>query len=271
MLTDDTIDYTNTTTYLESLRGKNGKRNAGRQEHDQNIGRVADVGDVVRGTVQRSEGGNRETGGNGRMENETVYGTDGSIEGAETGTGGIADQLRSINGATSGYNNSADQYNGTITGTVPRRKFSVKGVVEQYREAIRSTRRPKVIDGTIQGGKQKPKGSGKTLSDGEALRLRPKLIEYMIWQTEHMDQFIIATTVGHDPSIVIWSNLSVDEIEIIVDYLLSRAKFDARTASAVRYASVFLDRIKLGLIILPRVYYTVMAYVTRGLSISLKG
>lgn len=271
MLTDDTIDYTNTTTYLQSLRGRNGKHTTGRQEHDQDTGRVTDASNPVWGTVQRSESGDRETGSNGRVENEIVHGTDGSSESSETGAGGIADQLRSINGTTSGYNNSPNQYNGTIAGAIPRRKFSVKGVVDQYREAIRSTRRPKVIDGTIQGGKQKPKVGGKTLSDGEALRLRPKLIEYMIWQTEHLDQFIIATTTGHDPSIVIWSDLSVDEIEIIVDYLLSRAKSDARTASAVRYASVFLDRIKLGLIILPRVYYTVMAYVTRGLSISLKG
>src|SRR6266571_6283605 len=108
---------------------------------------------------------------------------------------------------------------------------------------------------------------GKKLSDAEVIRLRPKLVEYLTWQTEHLDQFIIATSGGHDPTIEIWGTMSIDEMEILADFLLQMGKTDVKAATAVRYASVLMDRVKLGLIIVPRMYHTLAIYWQRGVTI----
>lgn len=113
------------------------------------------------------------------------------------------------------------------------------------------------------GGKWRP------LSEAEAAQLYPKLIQYIKWQSEHMDQFIIATTKGHDPTIEIWSDLDDAEIEILADYLIARGRRDGTTAQAVRYAAEIIDRIKVAIIVLPRVYRTVNIYLARGLDIQI--
>jgi hypothetical protein len=115
--------------------------------------------------------------------------------------------------------------------------------------------------------KERATPSGKRLSDVEAARVRPKLIEYLLWQTEHMDQLIIATTKGHQP-VEIWSTIDKTDAEIIADFMIARGRQDVRAAQAVRYLSVFIDRLKLGLIILPRAYQTVMTYFARGIGIT---
>lgn len=113
------------------------------------------------------------------------------------------------------------------------------------------------------GGKWRP------LSEAEAAQLYPKLIQYIKWQSEHLDQFIIATTKGHDPTIEIWSDLDDAEIEILADYLIGRGRRDGTTAQAVRFAGEVLDRIKVAIIVLPRVYRTVNIYLARGLDIQI--
>ena len=123
------------------------------------------------------------------------------------------------------------------------------------------------IPGRQEEKKQTVKSASKVLSAAEASDIRPRLIEYLTWQSEHMDQFIIATTRGHDTTIVIWSDLDDAEIEIVADWLLNRARTDKATATAVRYAVTLLERIKVGIIILPRMYRTMMIYLQRGLDL----
>jgi hypothetical protein len=136
----------------------------------------------------------------------------------------------------------------------------------QTQQTQTETPKARVSDRSI-GGSGGGRGKYKTLSAEEASRLRPRLIEYITWQSEHLDSFIIATTKGHDPTIEIWGNMDEAEIEILTDYLLSRARHDPVTAQAVRFASEILDRIKVGIIVLPRVYRTVTLYFARGLDI----
>lgn len=126
---------------------------------------------------------------------------------------------------------------------------------------------------TKQSSKQKaPPASAarkRTLSSTEAADIRPRLIEYLTWQSEHLDQFIIATTKGHDPTIMIWSDLTPEEIELTADFLLARGQSDVITAQAVRYAATLLDRIRMAIIYAPRIYRTVSIYLARGIAISI--
>lgn len=164
----------------------------------------------------------------------------------------------------------ADQYNGSASGISkpevyappPRRGFRSK--VKSFADTAFGP-----IPGKEQSEtkKQPVVSASKVLSAAEANDMRPRLIEYLTWQSDHMDQFIIATTRGHDPTIVIWSNLDDAEIEIIADYLLNRARKDKMTAQAVRYAVTLLERIKVGIIVLPRLYRTMLTYLQRGLDI----
>ena len=129
----------------------------------------------------------------------------------------------------------------------------------------------KAPTGTRRGASEPVPPSSKKwrpLSSEEAAKLYPKLVEYITWQSEYLDQFIIATTKGHDPTIEIWSNLDKAEIEILADYLIQRGRSDGTTAQAVRFASVLLDRVKVALIVLPRAYSTVNLYLVRGFDLS---
>lgn len=263
MLTNDDLSkYGSVDSYLESLRSKN---NGGRSEQPQSNAGTSNFSDTLRDTIRGSTHSNREASTDGRRTDETVYRPDGSSESATRSTGSFAEQLRHVDHVVTRDNSRTNQYQRPATEANRKSKWSgIGNVYQRYREALKGD---KVVDADKPAAKKKTTSS--KLTDTEVIKLRPKLIEYFVWQTEHFDQFIIATTVGHDDSIVIWADLSYDEIEIIVDYLLSRGKTDARTATAVRYASVMLDRVKLGLIVLPRMYKTFMIYMTRGFSIKL--
>lgn len=140
-----------------------------------------------------------------------------------------------------------------------------------YKEAFAPIEKesPQKVTAAPRGRAAAPSRGGKwrPLSDAEAAAIYPKLTQYIKWQSDHLDQFIIATTKGHDPTIEIWSDLDDAEIEILADYLISRGRRDGTTAQAVRYAAEILDRIKVAVIVLPRVYRTVNLYLARGLDI----
>ncbi len=261
MLTGDELNkFSSPEAYLESIRS----RNVNRSERPENNVRTSSVGDTVWGAVQRNEGSSPTTNSNGRSTNESIYRSDGSSNSAEGSTRSFADQLRSSGQRVARDYSGTDKYQRSTPEAARRPKWAGFGTtVNKYRDALR---KDKVVESGKPGTKRP---AGKTLTDAEAIKMRPKLVEYFIWQSEHLDQFIIATSGGHDDSIVIWSDLSYDEIEILVDFLIQRGKSNARTAVAVRYASVMLDRVKLGLIVLPRMYKMFMIYMTRGFSMKL--
>lgn len=213
---------------------------------------------TLRGTVPTDEGEYRRDEGTGSGTAQPVHGANGSSQGAEGSSNGVSEQLRSIFGESTGSSSSTYHPEPARTKSNP-----IGNITKRYRDALKTPPKPKA-----EGEKKAPSGRGSSkLSDAEVIKLRPKLVEFILWQSEHMDQFIIATTRGHDPSIEIWSNLTHDEAEILADYLIFRGRNDAKAAAFVRTTATLIDRLRIGLIILPRAYQTIATYGDKGISL----
>jgi hypothetical protein len=140
----------------------------------------------------------------------------------------------------------------TITG-------KIKNVLTPLKEYI--SNRKDVSD----KDKKKPK-DGRKLSDLEAAKLKPKIIEFVTWTSDHLDEALTAITKGHE-EIIIWSNLDETEIEIIADFLISRGKKSEQAAILVRNMAVFIERVQLSLIVIPRMYLTAKILFEKGISL----
>ena len=253
MLTpDDLSAYKTKESLLSVIRSRRTQNNSG----------ATGPGTALRGTVPINEVNNRGLEDSGRAASQPIYGTNGSVEDSQGSADGFTEQIGQQ------YRRSAGDYSGiyqseraATTSAIPKHKprlsLKLKDTYQKYKQAL------------VEPDKKKPakKIEGRKLTDAEAIKLRPKLVEYVLWQSEHLDQHIIATTVGHDPTIEVWSDLTEDEAEILVDFIIARGKTDVRTANAVRYVSTFIDKIKVVLIVTPRMYKMAMVYWTRGFSI----
>jgi hypothetical protein len=257
--------FTNDNDPLQDLQNYENKErllDVIRRKREQNNAASTDVGGNVWGTVRTDEVNSGTNGGAGGATSHQIYGGNGSAQDSQGSHSDFSEQLGRLRTSVAGSNSGAHQYE-RPTAKQSSWGDSLKNVGRQYKQIF--TKAEKHTDAPTRI--RSPKIEGKKLSDAEILRLRPKMVEYVLWQSEHLDQLIIATTVGHDPGIEIWGDITSDEAEIIVDYLLQRGKTDIRTAQAVRYASTLIDRLKLGLIISPRFYATAMIYIKRGFSI----
>lgn len=249
MLTrEDLTPLKNKEGYLDSAR----KRRPGSAGN----GRTTGFSKTVRGTIPTDSGdiGGYEAEGPGTS--QPIYGGDGSEESGEGDSAGLGEQFRrySINPAR--RDSSVYQ---------PKRPASksiwsgIKDTAKQYSDVLKA-------DTPKKSKTSAKKSEQRTLTDAEVIKMRPKLIEYILWQSEHMDDFISATTRGHE-AVEIWSNLDQDDAEIIADFLISRARVSVNAAIVVRTASGLMDKIKLGLIVGPRVFSTFRVYMERGFSI----
>ena len=239
---EDMSAFRDKDTWLNELRRTNQQRTPVASE-------------TIRRTVPTDESVDRGDENAGSGETQPVYGTDGSVQSSEGSSNGVGEQLRSIFGESTGSNSSTYQHQPRARVTNP-----IRDTLNKYRDAVRVPKKETDKKTAAAAGSKK-------LSDTEVIKLRPKLIEFVLWQSEHADQLIIATTKGHDPAIEIWSNITRDEAEILTDYIISRGKVDARAAAFVRTASTLIDRLRLGIIILPRVYQTLQVYGEKGISI----
>lgn len=228
---------------------------AAKQPDHQDTGRNANVSPPAWRTVE--DGGTiiGSVESEGRRETSAFYGGNVGTEDGKRSSRRFARQLRPERVESTGGDSSTYQ---------PQRPAGIaagiKSTYGRYKEAFRR-------ENTGTSTATKKKVEGRKLTDAEAIRARPKLVEFILWQSEHMDQFIIATTIGHDPTIEIWGDITKDEAEIIADFLISRGKTNVQTAIAIRHAIVFIDRLRLGIIIGPRLYRTMMTYFERGFSI----
>lgn len=250
MLTrQDLTPLKNKESYLDAAR----KRHAGSSSG----GGTEITGNTLRGTISVNTSDDRGFENEGPGTSQSIYGGDGSEESGEREPDGFSQQFRR-NSVKSPRSNS-----GVYQSERPASKSfwsGVKDTAKQYSNAIKTEPKKRKSAGAAK------KGESRKLTDTEAVRLRPKLIEFIIWQSEHLDDFISATTKGHAP-IEIWSTIDRDDAEIIADFLISQAKVNDGAAVAVRYAATIMEKIKLGIIIGPRVYHTMMAYIERGFSI----
>lgn len=229
---------------------------------------TTNFGKFVRGSIQRFPG---RTGKDENSINEGsrgIYKESGDSSNISEDSVGTSDSTRWSDHKSTTDNSSTYQH--VRSNTTTDRKLNESATKRIY------TSFKQIASGLKEAVKQEPdkkkigkKATVRKLTDAEIIQLRPKLIESLIWQSEHMDQFIEATTKGHE-SVTIWSDLDRDEIEIVADFLLERGKKSERTAQVVRNMSTLMLRIKLGMISLPRAYKTFATYIERGFSISLK-
>ena len=162
------------------------------------------------------------------------------------------------------------QYNGGLSGSteylvtgqqpVKKSKFRFANVVQPYLNEIK-----KSTKSASKSKKDKPKV--KLLTEAEVRLKRQELIDVLLWSSEHMDQIIIATTRDHVKTLIIWSDLDREEAAILADFLLNRSRVDTRAAAAVRGLLELQNKIKLGTILLPRIYRTASYYLSQGFSI----
>lgn len=250
MLTkEDLTPYKNKESYLELARK--------RQPGSAGYGGTASTSETVRRTVSTDSGdaGGYEDEGSG--EAQSVYGGDGSEEGGARIPAGFSQQFSRRNIRPPRSDSSVYQ---SKRPTGKSLWSGIKNTAKQYSDAL-TTDTPKKSKSAAT-----KKTTSRKLTDIEAIKMKPKLIEYIIWQSEHLDDFISATTKGHEV-VEIWSNLDHDDAEIIADFLISRAKVNETAAIAVRFGAEMMDKIKLGIIIGPRVLSTMKVYLERGFSI----
>jgi hypothetical protein len=136
----------------------------------------------------------------------------------------------------------------------------VKSTFDKFRMGFKKS----LVTQVTSDKKDKPKT--RVFTEVSVAKSRSKLIEALTWGSEHLDEFIQATTKGHE-TVSIWSSMTLEEIEIIADSMLSRAKVDSKAAYTVNKILDLYDRIKVHVIILPRVYETFMIYITRGVGL----
>ncbi len=251
----DISNYVSKESLLDAIRSRNAKGNT-------------NVSENLRGAIPGYSGSDTGIAGTGWEETHVNNGRDASDDDRKGGTDGIDSEFGFLNNEHAASGGSDDKHSRPIPGdgsntTKPAshsQSSSVKNKWQLFRDTIKSRTPPTT---------KKPssnKVKGKTLTVLEVAKLRPKLIHAIEWQSEHADHFITATTKRH-VAVVIWSDISMDDIEIIADFLLERGKSDVQTAIVVRAMAELLDKVKVGLVVLPRAWRTIAYYLQTGISI----
>lgn len=189
---------------------------------------------------------------------QSVYGRNGTntdTSGSIDGNNDDARQSsREVARRYSSIDNSSRRNDASTSKQVRRSIFSVfNGVASQ-----KPTSTPK---------KQEKKEETKKLTELEATKLRQSLIDILRWQSKHADEFIIATTKGHDMTIIIWSNMDDEDIEVLADVMIARAKRSAKAAKIVRDLVSLQEKLKVAVIVAPRLWKTIQTYIAKGIGI----
>ncbi len=117
--------------------------------------------------------------------------------------------------------------------------------------------------------KSKPRTVNKVLGEREYLIKRDKLAKSLLWQSDHLDEILKATTGGHDPSIRIWGSIDTDESIVLANVLVKLSAKYPQVNTAVDFMLEIDENIEAAVILLPRVYKSLMLYLARGVSIGI--
>ncbi len=109
-------------------------------------------------------------------------------------------------------------------------------------------------------------GARKFLTIAEVQRDRQKLYTVIEWTTENMDVALKSISKGHE-EVVIWSNMTSTDMYILTDFLMEQGQRIEIAATAVRQMVTYYDKARVGLIVGPRVYLTIMHLVDKGISL----
>lgn len=104
------------------------------------------------------------------------------------------------------------------------------------------------------------------MSPEEAAAAREPLTDFYKNLMLHGDQFIQATTVGHE-EVFIWGSIDEDSIDLLVSARLRRAQRSAIEAKITRGMVAIGDRFMEIMLLGPRAAFTLGAYWERGFDI----
>ena len=220
--------------------------------------------DTIR-TSNRLDEQNKHDDNRTGEEARRFYDTNGNVEHDNRSREGSDSRDSTDGGQARGSDNSTNQYSQRFT-TASRPTTGVKSkfsFFQPYQQAIKDFHKERAKEEKNEHKRPEP----KVFTQAEAQLKRDELIDTLLWTSEHADQVIIATTKGHDKTIIIWSDIDHDEAGILADVLLDLAKTDKRVAGAIRSAMEVKRKAKAGIILVPRAYRTAMIYLERGFSI----
>lgn len=112
--------------------------------------------------------------------------------------------------------------------------------------------------------KEKPGIRNKPLSHKEAEEIRDPLIAAMGDYFHYADELMSGTS-ANGAEAAIWGSIDDEEIGILIDAWLARAKQDSRAAYFAVQAVNGHYKLKIGLILAPRFYQTFQFYVDNGM------
>lgn len=234
--------------------------------------RTTNFGNVIRKSVPGNEFSGSTVNSQGREKTSGDNGRIGTTEDSERGeyrtyqsTGYGTEQNAGSDTSTYEYNRGTNEGSRNVT---PGTKFTewVKNTPTKVKEFIDPFK--KVLKEHTKEIKQKNKKSSgvRVLNDAEILKYKPRLIDFILWSSEHLDEFIQATTISHIP-VEIWSDIDKEEAEVLADFMLARGKVHAGSANNVRNIIIFMDRLKVYTIVGPRTVKTAMTYWNEGIAI----
>jgi hypothetical protein len=112
--------------------------------------------------------------------------------------------------------------------------------------------------------KEKPGIRNKPLSQKEAEEIRQPLIDAMGDYFHYADELMTGTS-ANGAEAAIWGSIDDEEIGILIDAWLARARTDSRAAYFAVQAVNGHYKLKIGLILAPRFYQTFQFYVDNGM------
>lgn len=114
--------------------------------------------------------------------------------------------------------------------------------------------------------KQKEPSRSRPFSDKEAQEIKQPLVDALADYFTYTDEFIYATHKAHN-HVDIWKTIDYEEMNILVDAWLSRAKRDAKAASGIVTLVNSHYKLKVGIILAPRFYQTFNVYMASGIGL----
>lgn len=240
----------------ENVSGSLWGANERDDQSDEISGGISEAAQYASGEFARQEQGNY-TG---------IYGGDASSYGV-TDTDG---QSNSFDG-NGGY--SSREYTEAIPGNI-----GYGGATSLAQPKIRRTR-TSLVDNTIKAignklphGKQKQQAvaaspvARKLITLAEVSKYKPILVALILSTSESLDNGISAITRGHR-EIEIWSNLEYSDAVILADLFLDAGQKSIQIASQIRLVIEYQKKAKALIILVPRLYKSVMYTVLTGIDI----
>jgi len=106
----------------------------------------------------------------------------------------------------------------------------------------------------------------RPFTDKEAQEIKQPLLDALADYFTYSDEFIYATHKAHR-QVDIWKTIDYEEMNVLVDVWLARAKRDAKSASRVVFLVNSHYKLKVGIILAPRFYQTFRVYAEGGVGL----